>query len=83
MALGEFTTVRPGPHRVVVGPSSTDLVTGVVVAPDPLSGVVASLGWALGIVVVSLVAAVVVGVVVALRRRRPPARGAPPEVRGR
>lgn len=71
VAIGDVTTTSSGAHRVVVGPVATGLVTGVVVAPDPLVGVVSALGWALGIVVLSAVGAVVVVVVVALRRRRP------------
>lgn len=84
VAIGEVTTTATGPHRVVVGPAATDLVVGVVVAPDPLAGVVAALGWALGIVVASVVAAAVVVVVVALRRRRggPPPAGAGEAGRG-
>lgn len=80
VAMGDVTTTVAGPHRVVVGPAATDLVVGVVVAPDPLVGVVGALGWALGIVVVSIVAAAVVVVVVALRRRRraPAVTGASP-----
>lgn len=70
VAMGDVTATVAGPHRVVVGPVATDLVIGVVVAPDPLVGVVGSLGWALGVVVVTVVAAVVVVVVVAVRRRR-------------
>ncbi len=71
VAIGDVTTTSSGAHRVVVGPVATDLVTGVVVAPDPLVGVVSALGWALGVVVLSAVGVVVVVVVVALRRRRP------------
>ena len=76
VALGDLTTSVAGPHRVVVGPAATDLIVGIVVAPDPLVGVVGALGWALGVVVVSVIAAVVAVVVVALRRRgRAPASG--------
>lgn len=70
VAIGDVTTKVAGPHRVVVGPVATDLVTGVVVVPDPLAGVATALGWALGIVVVSIIGAVVVVVTVALRRHR-------------
>ena len=70
VAIGNLTTTSSGPHRVVVGPVTADLVTGVVVVPDPLVGLLSALGWALGIVVVSVIGAVVVVVVVALRRRR-------------
>ncbi len=80
VAIGNVTTTSSGSHRVVVGPVATDLVAGVVVAPDPLVGVATALGWALGIVVLSAVGAVVVVVVVALRRRRP--RSAPPSGMG-
>lgn len=69
VAIGDVTTTTAGSHRVVVGPVDTDLVTGVIVAPDPIAGVITALGWALGIVVVSIVAAVLVIVIVALRRR--------------
>ena len=79
VAIGDVSTTSAGPHRVVVGPVDTDLVDGVVVAPDPLAGVVTALGWALGIVVVSVIGAVVVVVLVALRRRRrPPTPGVEP-----
>jgi len=72
VAIGDVTTTTSGRHRVVVGPAATDLLVGVVVAPDPIVGVVSALGWALGIVVVSVIGAVVAVVVVALRRRRGP-----------
>lgn len=77
VAIGNVTTTSGGSHRVVVGPVATDLVAGVVVAPDPLVGVVSALGWALGLVVLSAVGAVVAIVVVALRRRRPGSPRAP------
>ena len=70
VAIGDLDATVTGPHRVVVGPASTDLLVGVVVAPDPLVGVVNALGWATGVVALSVLGAIVVTVVVAVSRRR-------------
>lgn len=72
--LGTFEPSELGPYRVTVGEAASSLVAGVVVGPDPVSGIVVPRLVA-SVVVVALsvvVALVLVVVLVVLRRRRAP-----------